>query len=432
MSNVQESINYDLVIVGAGAAGLYAAAHLALSLSGLESKKRVLLVEQKKETGKKLLLTGSGQCNLTNSKNIRDFVPCYGENGSKIRSVLYAHNNIDTMSFFESQGLPLWVREDAKVFPETLNAKDVRGLLLRLCQSHGVEIWTQSKLIDVEPENQGFGVCLEMLAGGVSKKKSLCTRFLLLCCGGASYPATGSDGSVFSILKNLGVKQIPLKPALVPIVVDFYPYRNLAGVAIQQVRLKIGVGKRSKSVLGPLLFAHQFFSGPAILSLSRYVEKGDRFSVDYLPESSEEALFLEIQKEANGSQKQVDTFLSQCPSIQRGGLAKRLITVLCERLELKPTAKASSLSVKTIKALAKLLKADSFVVVGTKGWHLAMVSAGGVSLDEVDVKTMSSKKYPQLFFAGEMLDVDGDTGGYNLQFAFSSAKRAVEAIVSKI
>ncbi|NLO24171.1 MAG: NAD(P)-binding protein, partial [Fibrobacter sp.] len=130
MSNVQESINYDLVIVGAGAAGLYAAAHLALSLSGLESKKRVLLVEQKKETGKKLLLTGSGQCNLTNSKNIRDFVPCYGENGSKIRSVLYAHNNIDTMSFFKSQGLPLWVREDAKVFPETLNAKDVRGLLL--------------------------------------------------------------------------------------------------------------------------------------------------------------------------------------------------------------------------------------------------------------------------------------------------------------
>jgi len=233
-------MKYDLIIVGGGAAGLYAGAQLA-TYCDRESKekkidpKNIVIIDSSPELGKKLLLTGAGQCNLTQGGPIKDFVSHYGENGSKIRSLLYAHNNSDTMQFFESLGLRLFEREDGKVFPQSLSAKEVRNVLLARCKKN-IEIQTNTKLIDIKilAENTGFELSLEK----ENKQIVMQTRFLLLSCGGASYPKTGSDGSIFPILKKMGLSVVKLKPALVPFFVDNYPFKELSGIAIEAVYIK--------------------------------------------------------------------------------------------------------------------------------------------------------------------------------------------------
>ena len=425
-------MKYDLIIVGGGAAGLYAGAQLA-TYCDRESKekkidpKNIVIIDSSPELGKKLLLTGAGQCNLTQGGPIKDFVSHYGENGSKIRSLLYAHNNSDTMQFFESLGLRLFEREDGKVFPQSLSAKEVRNVLLARCKKN-IEIQTNTKLIDIKilAENTGFELSLEK----ENKQIVMQTRFLLLSCGGASYPKTGSDGSIFPILKKMGLSVVKLKPALVPFFVDNYPFKELSGIAIEAVYIKKVGEKMAKKTFEPLLFTHDSFSGPAALHFSRYLDQGDKIFFDYLPACKEEEFLTEVQIKASGNSKQVASFFSQLPALKEVGLPKRFVEVICQRSSIDPTTKISAVSGKKLKDLVHLFKSDVFRVSGSKGWQLAMITAGGVSLEELDLKSLSSKKYPSLFFAGEILDIDGDSGGYNLQFAFASAKKATESIIA--
>lgn len=420
---------YDLIIVGAGAAGLYAGAQLAIEKKEAKNKtdtlKRILIIDQSNECGKKLLLTGAGQCNLTNNEDIKNFINRYGENGKKIRSLLYAHNNIDVMNFFEKIGFEVFAREDGKVFPKTLDAHEVRDVLVKTIVENGIEIAVNTKLISIKAleNNEGFVLQTEK-----NRQSEFKTRLLLLAPGAASYPKTGSDGSIYPMLKKLGLEIIEPKPALVPLFVKDYLYKSLSGISVEDVIVKKGEGKKAIKKRASLLFTHDAFSGPAILHISRFVEKGDEICIDYLPEISEEVLLSIIQNEIKGNAKQIASFFTQLASIKNAGIAKRIIEKFCEVFLIDPSMKASSVPWKNIKTFVQKIKNDSFFVTGTKGWHLAMVTSGGLSLDEIDLKKMQSKKYPHLFFAGEVLDIDGESGGYNLQFAFSSAKAAVGEI----
>jgi len=233
-----------------------------------------------------------------------------------------------------------------------------------------------------------------------------------------SYPSTGTDGDLFGVLQAMGISISPSRPALVPIFVHGYPYATLAGLSFQHAELSIAGQGTTYKMSGPLLFTHGSFSGPTVLNLSRYAElSGLEMSIQYFPGKSALTLMHDIKQAAVGNKKSVPNFLTETLK-----LPARFSEVITDRLSLSGTA--ASLSKDDTARIASLLTSDTFVISGTGGFKEAMATAGGVSLDEVDVRTFESKKYPRMHIIGEALDVDGDTGGYNIQFAFSSGYAA--------
>jgi hypothetical protein len=233
----------------------------------------------------------------------------------------------------------------------------------------------------------------------------------------------------------MGIQIVPPKPALVPIYAQQYPYKELAGISFNAAKVTISNGKETiGEQTDGLLFTHDCFSGPAILNSSRYASPGYDLIINYLPGKSADTMYKDLQKKLPGNGKQLLTVLYEyingnvyeadaldwdASNIQRE-IPKRFLETICVRASGDPTQKVSQVAGTTWKTIFRLLTSDHHSISGVGGYNVAMVTAGGVSLDEVNLKTLESKKYPGLFFAGEVLDVDGDTGGYNLQFAFSS------------
>lgn len=429
---------YDVIIIGAGAAGLFAGASLPAPLRGL-------IIEKAPSPGKKLLMSGAGQCNLTHGGSMKDFIAHYGEKGSSIRSILYQFNNLSVMDFFESQGLPLFQREDGKVFPKSLRAKDVLDILVACCKSKGLDFLYSSPVRDIvyATDTCSTGKTYRVQCDGGCYE----ARKLIIATGGRSYPTTGSDGSFFSILKKLGIEIQPTKPALVPVFVESYPYQSLSGISFPKASITIlpkekekgsSSGKqKNRSHTDALLLTHTAFSGPAALNLSRYLSPGERISISYDGERTYERTLEELATALRESSKQLLTALYGYlnPQTQENSeskdailFPKRFLEVLCQRCNLDPAMKAAPLSKKDLQALVWALTRDIYTISGLGGYNTAMVTAGGVSLAEINIKTMEAKKNPGLFFAGEVLDVDGDTGGYNLQFAFSSGYLAAQSL----
>lgn len=397
MNSAKSLTNYDCVIIGAGAAGLYFAANCPVG--------KGLILEKSPSPGRKLLLSGGGQCNLTHSGSIKDFISHYGENGRKIRSALYRGNNLLLMKFFTEQGLLLKERSDGKVFPESGQASQVLNLLLELGEKNGWEVKTETPLRALSIGDDGRFIMND----------TYIARNVIIAAGGCSYPATGSDGSVFPVLEEMGLEIVAPKPALVPVTVDQYPYGDLAGISFSDIQVRIG-GHKIKS---DLLFTHSSFSGPAILNLSRYANPGDTLCISYLePERP--------VPDPAGDRRMAATFFTE-----EYGLPKRFVELILRRLAIDPAGKAASLSGNQRKEIHRLLSGDTFSINGTSGFESAMATRGGVSLEEVDLKTFESIRYPGLFLIGEVLDIDGDTGGYNLQFAFSSAYCAAKTAAER-
>lgn len=443
---------YDVIIIGAGAAGLFAAASASVPVNGLSKNENLILgliLEKSPSPGKKLLMAGSGQCNLTHSGDIKDFISCYGDAGPKIRSILYRFNNLAVRDFFERLGVPLVEREDGKVFPASLRARDVLEALLRAAGENGFELRCLSPVTDISvdgPDDEadpGERIFTVVSGGGTFR-----SRRLVVATGGCSYPSTGSDGSMFPILETLGHSIVQPRPALVPLYVGNYPYASLAGIAVKHVHISIGdrEGFGRRESFGPLLFTHESFSGPAVLDLSRYARAGAELSIDYLPGVRLDDLVRELREAANGTKKQIATVLAELPSVRAAGctagavspdgagesaLPKRFLEALASRAGANLEIKASSLPGSTLKAIAELLKKDSFTISGDGGFKTAMATAGGIPLDEVSNRSLESKRVRHLYIIGEALDVDGNTGGYNLQFAFSSGYLASESFCSR-
>ncbi len=411
---------YDVIIVGAGAAGLFTGANYSSAVKGL-------ILEKTKTPGNKLLLSGAGQCNLTYGGSIKDFVSHYGENGRKIRYILYKFNNKSLKDYFEKLGIALTEREDGKVFPASLKSKDIVNALVQKCYDNGFQ-FNYNSPVDVisyndDENSRGFKTYTVTCPNGTYK-----TRKLIIACGGCSYPATGSDGSIFNVLKNLNLEIISPKPALVPIHVHSYPYESLSGISFPDAKISIysldkiaGTERKfekniTAEIQGDLLLTHRNFSGPAIINISRYASIGNQLQINYYTSKDAKTILTGFKNRMPGNQQQLLTFLYEYL-----GLPKRFLEIICQRAKVDPTQKISQISDRHLKAIINLLTADSYKISGLGGYNLAMVTAGGVALSGVNPKTLESEKYPGLFFAGEVLNVDGDTGGYNLQFAFSSA-----------
>jgi len=400
-------MHYDLIIIGGGAAGLFAAANVRPGL-------RVLLLEKTHTPGQKLRLAGSGQCNLTNAEPMTAFSGRYGANGKRLRPVLNAFGNRALMVYFDELGLPLVTREDGKVFPASMDSRDVAERLLARGRQNGVDVRSNAPVTEILAEKDHF--ILRTPAHTHTAKHVLVTT------GGASYPKTGSDGLFFACLEAFGIDLVPRRPALTPIHVQDYPYGDLSGISFPEagITLTMKADHRRITGRGSLLLTHRGFSGPVILNHARYVAQGDTMTVHYLPGRDPGTLRRMLLELTAGNAKQIGTVLEAATD-----LPGRFLDCICLRAGIAPDTKASRLSGKELGEIARILTADTYEISGTGGFSAAMATAGGVSLDEVDLRTMESRRYPGLYFAGEVLDVDGDTGGYNLQFAFSSARLAL-------
>ncbi len=413
---------YDTVIIGAGAAGLYCGCKLT-SRPGKET----LILEKGKKPGLKLLMAGGGQCNVTHGGSIKDFLNCYGDNGKLIRSALQRHSNLELCGFLESLGVSLYEREDGKIFPRSLDGREVLKALLSKVSENNIEIKSEVEVKDVrinqEGEEGGEGQSFTVFSAGGGEFRC---RNLVIAAGGCSYPSTGSDGKMLGILRdNLGVKVKAPSPALTSVIPEDYRYGGLRGISFDDVEISLIPAeerRKPRKLRGDLLFAAQTLSGPAILNGSRYMRPGDELRVNYVHPTAGPEVIARCRAEFPGNGKSPQVYMSDCL-----GLPKRFAQVLSKRLNME-NRKVSQLSGKEIKALAETITEDRFKIKKLSGYNEAMVTAGGVSLDEMDLRRMCLKKHEGLYIIGEILDVDGDTGGYNLQFAYSSACTAAEDI----
>lgn len=421
---------YDVIIIGAGAAGLFAAANLP---AGNKS----LVLEKGSGPGKKLLLAGAGQCNITHGGNMRDFLVHYGSKGKTIRPILYQFGNGALMNYFKERGVPLAPREDGKVFPVSMSAEDILHALVRACEDNGVSFAygaavTDIRFVSAQDESAAPLSHLtqeewyySVTGGGVEHR----ARRLIIAAGGKSYPKTGSDGSIMPILRKLGQPINDQRPALTPIFTRDYPYAKLSGVSLKDIRVSAvsrdAGGVSSPKKRGDMLLTHKGFSGPVILELSRYVRKGGALNICYLPGADEKSVYQLLSGSVSGCQKQFSTLIGE---LYGDRIPRRFLDRISQLAGISPSEKASRIKGGALKKLAAILTGDVHVISGVGGFEMAMVTSGGVSLESVDLKNLQSTVCPGIYFAGEVLDVDGDTGGYNLQFAFSSGYLAARLL----
>lgn len=389
---------YDCIIIGAGAAGLYCSATFSHKINGL-------MLEKTNHPGAKLLMSGNGQCNITHNGSIKDFIPHYGKNGSKIRSCLYKYNNIVLIDFLKENGIPLFFRDDGKIFPKSMKAKDVLNMLLAKTEKNGFKIQYNQQVTGIEQDGSNWKV--------ITNHKQYICKNLVFATGGFSYPSTGSDGSIFPVLKkSLGVKLTDFHPALTPVSVLNYPYTELSGISFKKVNLTLWRDrKKIKENNDDLLFTHKNFSGPVVLNMSKYMRKDDIIKFNYLYPLSQQDVVKKIIDATSGSHSDWKNVLPK--SLK---LPQNFIQEILDDVGNKP------------KAIATRITEDTFTITKVADFKTAMATSGGINLSEVNLKTMELKKFPHIYTIGEMLDIDGHTGGYNLQFAFSSAITACKEI----
>lgn len=390
-------MKYDVIIIGAGAAGLFCAANCKVNNG--------LILDKSNKPALKLLMSGAGQCNFTHGGDIKDFLDQYGPNGKKIRTPLYKFNNQAAMDFFTENNVPVLIRDDLKVFPKSLKAADIKDLLLEKASERGFCLKSGYDVTTIEPTENGY----------LLNKELLCEK-LVIATGGASYPVTGSDGKISSSLLGLGFEMVPFKPALSPISVENYNFTELSGLSFEGQITLTKQGQKPIRQQGDFLLTHRNLSGPAILSLSRYAEPADKLEIDFAPNRPDKL-------NCDGVSKGIGNYIAE-----KTGLPKRFIKHILDMANVNETTKASTINKSVIKNIDEMIHQMRFNISGTGGFKEAMVSAGGVALSEVSMKTMESKKHPGLHLIGEVLDVDGNTGGYNIQFAFSSGYVAAQHI----
>lgn len=399
-----ERRRFDVVVIGAGPAGLMAAAHLPAGLTAI-------VLEKGPRPGRKLLITGSGQCNLTAVGDIADFERRYGGHGRWLRPALRNFTNRDLVDFFDRRGVPCIRTAEGKYFPASLRATDILDALRGELRRKGVLLQG-----DRPVERIGRGSDLFVIHGGGLIYES---RALIIATGGKSYPQTGSTGDGQRLAATLGHAIVPMRPALAPVIPARHPLAPLAGNSLEKAGITIlRDGKRTHAATGPVLITHTGFSGPLILDNTRRIDPGDTLRIAFTTVRREEFL-RNIAADACGRGA-----VSVKNTVKGAGLTKHLREALIAAAGVDPDGRAADLSRDRLAAIADAFCAFPVTVRSLGGFEVAMATAGGVALEEVDPKTMMSKIVPRLFFAGEVLDIDGDTGGYNLQAAFSTGALA--------
>jgi predicted Rossmann fold flavoprotein len=410
---------FDVVVVGGGPAGLMAAGKAAQR--GL----RTLLLEKMDMPGRKLRITGMKRCNLTNTTNLDDFMPHFGINGRFLRQAFGQFFNDNLVNFFESLGIKTIAERGGRIFPVDGDATAVTESLIVWVKRYGAEIRVGSPVEKVMTENNAItGVRLR-------SKELIKSQAVIVATGGASYTGTGSTGDGFKMAAELGHTIVPLRPALVPIKTAGETARKLQGLPLRNARVTLYInGKKNEVAFGEMLFTHFGLSGPIILTMSGRIvdalEAGQTVavSIDLKPALDEDKLNSRLLRELDaGGKQQFGTMLKRLLPMKMVPVCAELNEISLEKLCHQVT------SVERVRLL-RWLKDFRLDVTGYLRMEAGMVTAGGVSLKEVNPRTMESRLIKGLYFAGEVLDLAADTGGYNLQCAFSTGWLAGESVCS--
>ncbi|MDD7793851.1 NAD(P)/FAD-dependent oxidoreductase [Clostridium sp. 'White wine YQ'] len=396
-----------VIVIGGGPAGMMAA------ITSAKNGNEVILIEGNDRLGKKLFITGKGRCNVTNAKDISEFFEYIPGNPYFLYSALYTYTNQDVMNFFEGKNIKLKVERGDRVFPLSDKSSDIIKGLENELNDLGVKIYLKSKVSDIIIEND------EVKAVILENNQKITGDHFIIATGGKSYPLTGSRGEGYKFAQKLGHKIVALKPSLVPIELKEDWVKELMGLSLKNVQVKL-INSKDKKVQykeqGEMLFTHFGISGPLILSASRYVKDNIpmEISINLKPALDNQELDKRIQKDF---QKFLNKdFKNSLDEL----LPKKLIPIIIKLSGIDENKKVNSITKEERKKLVELIQNLTFTVKGLRPIEEAIVTAGGIDTKEIDPSTMKSKLISNISFAGEVMDVDAFTGGYNVQIALST------------
>ncbi len=405
------------IVIGGGPAGMIAA------ITASKNKDKVILIEKNNSLGKKLLITGKGRCNITNAADISEFIEHIPGNGRFLYSVFKNFTNKDIIKILEENGLKVKVERGNRVFPITDNAKDVLDCFINELKKQDVEIRLNSEVVEIEANKQKevTGVYLE--TGEFLKASKV-----ILATGGKSYPKTGSNGSGYKLAKKLGHSITNIKPSLVPLIADENLCQKMQGLSLKNVKIKIKDLNKQKIIyedFGEMLFTHFGVSGPIILSASAILIRYK--NIEELLNSNKIKLIIDL-KPALSFEELDNRILRDFEKYKNKDfknslndlLPQKMIDCVIELSKIDPNKKVNEITKEERKNLSILLKNFEITIKGFRPIDEAIVTSGGVQTKEINPKTMESKIIKGLFFAGEIIDVDGYTGGFNLQIAYST------------
>lgn len=403
----------QIIVVGAGPAGMMAAIRAA------ENGANVTLLEKMKKPGRKMMITGKGRCNITNAADVPEIIRNIHGNGAFLNSSMRTFDNQDVMEFFRQQGVPVKVERGNRVFPVSDKAQDAVDAMVYRLHELGVKIELEMPVADILTQD-GRVAGVRTKSGAHYKADAV-----ILAVGGASYPGTGSTGDGYEMAKKLGHTIVPLRPSLVPLETEEEWVKDLQGLSLRNVRVTLlANNEKVQEMFGEMMFTHFGVTGPIILSLSRkaaeclaagkYVE----LEINLKPALTPEKLDARIQRD-------FDKYIRK--SLKNGLvdlLPHKMIEPLLDYAFLDPDRPVNQVTAAERHRLVEVLQHLILIVTKTRPLSEAIVTAGGVSVREINPKTMESKLVPGLYFAGEVTDVDAYTGGYNLQAAFSMGNAA--------
>ena len=400
--------NFDVIVVGAGPAGLLAAGRAA-ELGG-----KVLILEKMRQEGRKLLLTGKGRCNITNNATIGDFITHVNPNGRFLRNALSQFFSTDIINLLNKQGVETILERGGRYFPASSKSADVLQALLKWVNKLNVEIRCGHRVEKLIVEN-------ETIKGIQASGQKFMARDIILATGGNSYPATGSNGEGHELARQVGHSIVKVRPALVPLETEGGVAQKLQGLTLKNAKAAVWVNnKKAAEDFGEMIFTHFGLSGPIILTLSRIVvdelDKNNKveISIDLKPALDEQKLDRRLLRDLNEHGKK------KISNVFRYWLPATMIPVFFDLLGLDPEKECHQISSKERKQIRYLLKNLRFRITNHRPFKEAIITAGGVSTNEISSKTMESKLVKGLYFAGEMINLDAETGGFNLQIAYST------------
>jgi len=411
--------NYDIIVVGAGASGLIAASRAA------ELGARVLVLEKKQRAGNKLLITGKGRCNITNTASLSEYYSQIQPRGKFLKHAFASFFTEDIIDLLNKEGVSTVVERGGRVFPESNSAKDVLQALLNHALRLGVSFWYNSSGCALHQEDGHIKGVRYFQKG---KEYTVTGRSVILTTGGKSYPATGSEGDGYDLARSVGHTMADVRPALVPLETQGEVAKRLQGLTLKNAKAVVWVnGKKATEEFGELLFTHFGLSGPIVLTLSRIVvddiQHGNSvsLSIDLKPALDEKKLDNRLLRDLEEHAKK------HVENIAPFWFPKKLIPVFFERTGIDPQKEGHQITSKERKRMKMFMKEFTLQIKGPRSFKEAIITAGGVPTTEIDSKTLRSKLIDNLYFAGEVIDLDANTGGYNLQIAWSTGWLAGES-----
>ena len=409
---------YDVIVIGAGAAGLMAAATAA------RNGKQVLLMEKMEKAGRKIRITGKGRCNLTNARPPEEFKEAIRTNAEFFEIAFAEFNNKATIRFFERIGVKLDIERGQRVFPKSGKAWDIANALTDYCTENGVEIVYNARVSDILTiDNKVYGVKYVNKRGFERKEEA---ENVIIATGGVSYPGTGSTGDGYLFADRTGHRIEEVRPSLTPLRTSHPQKKFLDGLLLKNVQAQLFVeDELVREEFGEISFSDRGIEGAVALRVSRDAvdalidEKRVKLVIDMKPALTEEMLFDRIKREI--AEMQPEEFFSE---LLRKLVPKHFVVPIAHELDVHSKNYIRKVTAAEIHRLVKVLKGMVFPITDYAPFEFAVVTAGGVSCDDVNRYTMESLKVKGLYFAGELLDIDANTGGYNLQIAFSTGRLA--------